>query len=92
MAFALRERAPAAAGGSLRDVDTPSLVVDLDALERNVERDRETDRLLAECGWLSIRVWEHEDPRRAAQRVVRLVRSRRKSPVPLADRICRATD
>ncbi len=38
MAFSLRERAPAAAGGSLREVDTPSLVVDLDALERNVER------------------------------------------------------
>jgi DNA mismatch endonuclease (patch repair protein) len=49
-------------------------------LERNVERDRETDRLLAEGGWLSIRIWEHEDPRKAAQRVVRIVRSRRKSP------------
>ena len=47
-------------------------------LERNVERDRETDRLLAESGWLSIRIWEHEDPRKAAQRVVRIVRSRRK--------------
>ena len=51
-------------------------------LERNVERDRETDRLLAEDGWLSIRIWEHEDPRKAAQRVVHIVRSRRKSPGP----------
>lgn len=48
-------------------------------LERNVERDRETDRLLADSGWLSIRIWEHEDPRKAAQRVVRIVRSRRNS-------------
>lgn len=46
-------------------------------LERNVERDRETDRLLAESGWLSIRIWEHEDPDIAAQRVTRAVRSRR---------------
>ncbi len=48
-------------------------------LKRNVERDRETDRLLAESGWLSIRIWEHEDPRKAAQRIERIVRSRRRS-------------
>jgi DNA mismatch endonuclease (patch repair protein) len=46
-------------------------------LERNVERDRETDLLLANAGWLSVRVWEHEDPRAAATRVAAIVRQRR---------------
>lgn len=31
-------------------------------LRRNVERDRETDELLASAGWTVIRVWEHEVP------------------------------
>ena len=47
-------------------------------LERNVERDRETDALLTDAGWLSVRVWEHEDPKVAARRVERIVRRRRR--------------
>ena len=40
-------------------------------LARNVNRDRETDsRLLAE-GWHVIRIWEHEDPIAAAERIAR---------------------
>ena len=31
-------------------------------LERNVARDRDTDRRLAEQGWTYLRFWEHEDP------------------------------
>lgn len=46
-------------------------------LARNVERDRHTDDLLHAAGWLSIRVWEHEDPRPAARRIARTVRKRR---------------
>jgi DNA mismatch endonuclease (patch repair protein) len=46
-------------------------------LERNVERDRETDRLLAESGWLSIRIWEHEDLSQAALQIAKTVRQRR---------------
>ena len=38
-------------------------------LRRNVERDRETDRHLAELGWTAIRVWEHENAAAAADRV-----------------------
>lgn len=38
-------------------------------LDRNVERDREKDELLAEQGWLVIHVWEHESPAAAADRV-----------------------
>lgn len=45
-------------------------------VERNRARDRETDRLLAEAGWVTVRVWEHEDPVRAAGRVAEVVRSR----------------
>jgi len=38
-------------------------------LARNVERDRETDVRLRELGWTVVRVWEHEDPVAAADRV-----------------------
>jgi DNA mismatch endonuclease (patch repair protein) len=46
-------------------------------LERNVERDRETDLLLGQAGWLSVRIWEHEDPTDAAGRITTIVRMRR---------------
>ena len=45
-------------------------------IARNKERDLDTDRLLEEAGWLSIRVWEHEDPAAAAERIATVVRSR----------------
>src|SRR5579885_3111965 len=32
----------------------------------NVTRDRDTDVKLGEVGWLSVRVWEHEDAAHAA--------------------------
>jgi DNA mismatch endonuclease (patch repair protein) len=38
-------------------------------LDRNSERDRETDQALVAAGWTVIRVWEHEDPVEAAARV-----------------------
>lgn len=31
-------------------------------IDRNVERDRETDQLLADAGWIVVRIWEHENP------------------------------
>ncbi|MFF5763472.1 very short patch repair endonuclease [Streptomyces tanashiensis] len=40
--------------------------------EKNQARDRQTDRLLEEAGWAVLRVWEHEDPRRAAVRLKEL--------------------
>lgn len=46
-------------------------------LSRNVARDRDTDHRLEAAGWLVQRVWEHEDPQEAADRVERLVRERR---------------
>lgn len=45
-------------------------------MARNQARDVETDRLLAEAGWLSVRVWEHEAMMEAAGRIADVVRSR----------------
>jgi DNA mismatch endonuclease (patch repair protein) len=44
-------------------------------LARNVERDKETDAYLRDIGWTVLRIWEHEDPECAAQRVEAAVRS-----------------
>ncbi len=46
-------------------------------IERNRERDADTDERLIEAGWLPIRVWEHESATEAADRIARAVRSRR---------------
>lgn len=46
-------------------------------LARNVDRDRETDAHLVELGWTVLRIWEHEDPERAADLVEAAVRSGR---------------
>lgn len=43
-------------------------------LLRNIERDRETDAHLVALGWTIIRVWEHESPATAADRVEAAVR------------------
>lgn len=43
-------------------------------VRRNRERDAETDRLLAEAGWLVVRVWEHEDPVSSARMIAEQVR------------------
>lgn len=46
-------------------------------LGRNVERDREVDRRLQQLGWEVVRVWEHEQPEQAAERVAAVWRERR---------------
>lgn len=45
-------------------------------IERNRSRDADTDERLKEGGWMSLRVWEHEDPEEAATRIARIVRER----------------
>ena len=52
-----------------------------DKVKGNVARDRDTDERLAEAGWISIRIWEHDDPREAALRVRDAVHARRR-PAP----------
>ena len=44
-------------------------------LDANRARDRDTDARLKELGWKVVRVWEHEHPDRAAERIARLVRA-----------------
>ena len=39
-------------------------------LAKNVTRDRETDRLLGEAGWIVLRIWEHEDLEEASKRII----------------------
>jgi DNA mismatch endonuclease, patch repair protein len=48
-----------------------------DKVEGNRARDRDTDGRLAEAGWVSVRIWEHEDPQVAARQVEEVVRARR---------------
>ena len=48
----------------------------------NRARDRDTDARLAEAGWESVRIWEHEDPAVAAERVADVVRRRRRLDSP----------
>lgn len=55
----------------------------LEKLAANVSRDRDTDERLEAAGWAVVRVWEHEDPELAAERVALAVRSR---GVPRTDR------
>jgi DNA mismatch endonuclease, patch repair protein len=47
-----------------------------DKLAHNVERDRSVDAALARQGWISFRVWEHDDPNDAARRLCAAVRER----------------
>lgn len=48
-----------------------------DKIARNRARDADTDRRLAEAGWIVIRAWEHEEPEAVAARVESAVRARR---------------
>lgn len=43
-------------------------------IEANQRRDRDTDARLRAAGWTVIRVWEHDDPIQAADRVAEVVR------------------
>lgn len=45
-------------------------------LEATVARDRDTDTTLAAAGWTVVRVWEHEPPAQAADRVVQAYTAR----------------
>jgi DNA mismatch endonuclease (patch repair protein) len=45
-------------------------------LEANVARDRDTDQRLRKLGWLSVRIWEHENVERAVDRVATVVHER----------------
>lgn len=44
-------------------------------IRQNVKRDQDTNNRLADLGWRVLRIWEHEDPKDAAQRVLRTYRT-----------------
>ena len=46
-------------------------------IQRNKDRDADTDQRLAQVGWAVVRAWEHEQAEEVAARVARLVRIRR---------------
>jgi len=43
-------------------------------IRRNRSRDGETNRLLGEAGWVTVRIWEHEDALEAARHIASVVR------------------
>jgi DNA mismatch endonuclease, patch repair protein len=45
-------------------------------IETNKRRDLDTNAQLEANGWLAVRIWEHEDPSDAAQRIAIVVGSR----------------
>lgn len=58
----------------------------------NQARDGRTAADLKAAGWTLIRVWEHEDPKEAAERVERTVRSRQLGHMEVGEKLgCPAT-
>ena len=47
-------------------------------IEANRARDADTNRRLEALGWTVVRVWAHEDPEEAAERVARIVEARKR--------------
>lgn len=45
-------------------------------IERNQERDAETNQLLRKAGWKVIRVWEHENPQKASVKIQKIILKR----------------
>lgn len=54
-------------------------------LDRNVARDGEKDAQLAEMGWITLHVWEHESPVDAADTIEQMWRSKRPSTARRAE-------
>jgi len=48
-----------------------------DKIAANRARDADTDSRLVDAGWVSVRIWEHESPQEAADRIAAAVRQRR---------------
>jgi DNA mismatch endonuclease, patch repair protein len=44
-------------------------------IEQNQSRDRRSRAAIKRAGWQLVRVWEHEDPERAAMKIAKLLRA-----------------
>lgn len=44
-------------------------------IRQNVQRDQDTNKRLCDLGWRVLRIWEHENPKDAAQRVLQVYRA-----------------
>ena len=51
-------------------------------IDANKERDRQTNVFVVKAGWVPVRVWEHEDPAAAAERIALVVLDRRSAATP----------
>jgi DNA mismatch endonuclease, patch repair protein len=47
-------------------------------IERNQQRDAETTTQLEKAGWKVIRIWEHENPQEASEKIYNIIVSRTK--------------
>ena len=47
-------------------------------IERNQQRDSDTNKRLEDSGWTIIRVWEHEDPVEASEKIYAKVKERQR--------------
>ena len=47
-------------------------------IETNRQRDLDTNRRLEKAGWKVIRIWEHENPKEAAEMIAEVVEYRRR--------------
>ena len=47
-------------------------------IRQNQKRDADTTKQLENAGWKVIRVWEHEDPINASEKIFRVVQKRKK--------------
>lgn len=46
-------------------------------IDGNIARDKDTDAQLLKADWVSVRIWEHEDPKVAVRQVELMVRDRK---------------
>ncbi len=48
-------------------------------IKQNQMRDKDTNERLKKAGWKVIRVWEHENPQKAAQRILKVIQKTKTS-------------
>ncbi|NMC86599.1 MAG: very short patch repair endonuclease [Anaerolineaceae bacterium] len=52
----------------------------MEKIKHNQERDLDTNMKLAQAGWTVIRIWEHEEPEKAVERIIEIFERRKPNP------------